>query len=383
MKLRVAIVAPNLRILGGQAIQADRLLQHWRQDTEVEAWLVPVNPVPPGPLRRATQVKYLRTVATELTYVPLLARELRRADIVHVFSASYASFLLAPLPAIAIARAYGKPVVLNYHSGEAPDHLRKSAIARKVLARVDRNVVQSRFLHDVFAGFGLDAAIVPNTLDLERFGFRRRHRLQPRLLSTRNFEPNYNVACTLRAFRLVQQRHADATLTLVGFGSQEQRLRDLTRELGLRGVTFVGRVSPADIVAHYDAADIFVQTPDVDNMPLSLLEAFACGLPSVSTAVGGVPAILRNGTDGLLADRDDYVGVARQVLRLLDDPPLAGRLADSARRSCEPYAWSTVREQWLDLYRSVSDGSRLPAVRAAADGRDARFTVAGSTARRG
>src|SRR5438067_1179336 len=107
MRIRVAIVAPSLRILGGQAVQADRLLQAWRDDPAVDAWLVPVNPLPPRPLRFALHVKYLRTLVTELTYLPLLVRELPRADIVHVFSASYASFLLAPLPAMLIARAMG------------------------------------------------------------------------------------------------------------------------------------------------------------------------------------------------------------------------------------------------------------------------------------
>ena len=87
-RLRVAFVAPSLRILGGQAVQADRLLAAWRGDPDVDAWLVPVNPVPPGPLQFALGVKYLRTLVTEMTYVPLLVRELARADVVNVFSES-------------------------------------------------------------------------------------------------------------------------------------------------------------------------------------------------------------------------------------------------------------------------------------------------------
>ena len=125
-RLNIALVAPSVGILGGQAVQAERLIAAWRGDAEVNAWLVPVNPAPPGWMRHAVRVKYLRTIATELTYVPLLLRELQRADIVHVFSACTSSFLLAPLPAVLIARLLGKPVVLNYRSGEAPDHLRRS-----------------------------------------------------------------------------------------------------------------------------------------------------------------------------------------------------------------------------------------------------------------
>ncbi len=117
----------------------------------------------------------------------------------------YYAFLLAAVPAVVVARHLGKPVVMNYHSGEAPDHLRRSAIARAVLRRVDRNAVPSRFLHDVFAGFGIRSEIVPNIVDVDRFAFRRRVPLAPHCLSTRNFEDLYNVSCTLRAFRLIQR----------------------------------------------------------------------------------------------------------------------------------------------------------------------------------
>src|SRR3954454_6991955 len=129
-RLNIAIVAPSMGILGGQAIQASRLLRSWRDDPDIHAWLVPINPIPPGPLAGAVKIKYLRTVATQLTYWPLLLKELRKADVVHVFSASYFSFMLAPLPAVLIARLLGKTVVMNYRSGEAPDHLKRSPFAR-------------------------------------------------------------------------------------------------------------------------------------------------------------------------------------------------------------------------------------------------------------
>jgi len=353
-RLRVAIVAPSLRILGGQAVAADQLLQEWRDDAAVEAWLVPINPVPVNVLRYGTRIKYVRTFVTELTYLPLLVRELRRADVVHIFSASYTSFLIAPLPAIAVAKALGKPVILNYHSGQAPDHLRRSAIARATLARVDRNVVQSSFLHQVFARFGLDSAIIPNTIDSRRFPFRRRETFGPHILSTRNLEPLYNVTCTIRAFRLVQDRYPDATLTLVGSGSEEQTLQALARELRLSGVAFAGRVPPTEVSRFYQAADIFVQSPDIDNMPLSILEAFATGLPVVSTEAGGVPAILRHEIDGLLAPLNDHRTVAAHVIRLLEDQALAARLVQAAHERCRAFSWSTVREKWLEVYRQAA-----------------------------
>jgi glycosyltransferase involved in cell wall biosynthesis len=314
-------------------------------------------------LRRLTQVKFARTLATQLTYWPLLLRELRRADVVHVFSASYFSFLLASLPAVVIARLLGKPVVMNYRSGEAPDHLERSAIARATLQRVAINVVPSRFLHDVFARFGIHAEVIPNIVDLNRFAFRQRMPLRPRVLCTRNFEPLYNVGCTLRTFALVQARHPDATLTLVGSGSQDAALRRLAEELQLRHVTFAGAVPPANIWRYYAEADIYVQTPDIDNMPTSVLEAFASGCAVVSTAAGGVPAILTDGVHGHLVPCGDHVAAAERIHRLLDSPDLSQQLTLQARESCERYRWSAVRERWVSLYQSMvkpADGVPAP-----------------------
>jgi L-malate glycosyltransferase len=352
-KLRVALVAPSLDILGGQAVQADRLLRAWAGDAEVDCRLLPVNPVPPGPLRHGRNVKYVRTVVTEATYLPSLVKHLSRVDVAHVFSASYTSFLLAPLPAILTARALGVPVVLNYRSGEAPDHLARSLVARKAIASVDLNVVPSRFLVDVFAGFGISATTIPNLVDLSRFAFRPRVPLTPRILSTRNLESLYNVACTVRAFRLVQDRYPDASLTLVGGGREELPLRSLVRDLALRNVTFTGRVSPGKIADFYASHDIYLQSPDIDNMPTSILEAYASGLPVVSTDAGGITAILTHGTHGLLAPMNDHQALAMHVLSLLESPDIAARLTRNALATCDAYTWTALREQWLRAYRSV------------------------------
>jgi L-malate glycosyltransferase len=360
-RLSVAVVAPSMGILGGQAVQAERLIRAWDGDPDVRAWLVPINPVPPGPLRHATRVKYLRTVATQVTYWPLLVRELRHADVVHVFSASYFSFLLAPLPAVLVARALGKPVLMNYRSGEAPDHLKRSAIARATLRSVDANAVPSRFLHDVFAAHGVTSAIIPNIVDVDRFAFRPRNPLRPHVLSTRNFEGLYNVACTLRAFRLVQDRHPEATLTLVGAGSEDAALRQLAADLQLRHVTFAGRVAPTDIWRYYAGADVYLQTPDIDNMPSSVLEAYASGCAVVATNAGGVPAICDHGVHGLLVPCNDHEAAARAVLRLLEEAGLAERLTQAARAGCDAYRWDVVRARWVRLYRSLLKPAGLPA----------------------
>jgi glycosyltransferase involved in cell wall biosynthesis len=229
------------------------------------------------------------------------------------------------------------------------------------LRKVERNAVPSRFLRDVFAAHGIQARVIPNIVDVDRFRFRTRQPLAPNVLSTRNFEELYNVACTLRAFRLVQDRYPHATLTLVGGGSEEGRLRQLASELRLEHVHFAGRVPPEDIWMCYRDADIYLQTPDIDNMPSSVLEAFASGCPVVSTNAGGVPAILTDGVHGLLTPCGDHRAAADGVLRLLDDPGLVDRVTAEARRSCEQYRWTNVRAQWLSLYEGmIAPRAELP-----------------------
>jgi len=165
----------------------------------------------------------------------------------------------------------------------------------------------------------------------------------------------YDIDCTLRAFALVQARWPEATLVLVGSGSQERALTRRVAELALRGVTFVGRVDQGEIHAYYADADIYIQTPSIDNMPSSILEAFAMGLPVVSTGAGGVPAMLIDGVHGLLAPVGDAERIAAHVLTLLEDPNRAREMALAAYESTDRLRWSHVRGSWLALYRGVLD----------------------------
>jgi glycosyltransferase involved in cell wall biosynthesis len=115
-------------------------------------------------------------------------------------------------------------------------------------------------------------------------------------------------------------------------------------------------VKPDEIAGFYAASDIYVQSPDIDNMPTSVLEAFASGLPVVSTCAGGIPAILTDGRHGLLAPLGDHETIGRNVLRLLDRPAFARELARAAYATCSACTWAAVRERWLATYRSVLTG---------------------------
>src|SRR5207247_421845 len=357
--IRVCLVAPSLDILGGQAVQAARLQRGLRHTPSVAVGFVPINPRLPGLLRLLQRVRYVRTIVTSVRYVGSLLRCLDDYDVVHVFSASYFSFLFAPTPAVLLARCYGKRVTLNYRSGEAKDHLQRwGRTAIPVLRLADALVVPSGYLVDVFARFGLHARVIANIVDLDQFEFRARRPLRPVFLSNRNFEAHYNVACVLRAFALIQNRYRDARLIVAGDGSQRRRLQRLADELQLENVAFVGRVSPDRMPSLYAAADVYLNAPDIDNMPGSILEAFASGLPVVTTDAGGIPYIVRHGETGLLVSRGNHEGIAAAAIRLLQDASLSERLVGSAREECRRrYTPEPVLREWVRVYRAlVADG---------------------------
>jgi len=353
--IRVTLVGPSLDILGGQAVQASRLLARFQDSPELRVDFLAVNPRLPSALRWSQSIKYLRTVVTSIAYFGSLLRRLPSTKVVHAFSASYWSFLLAPTPAVLLGRLFGCRVVLNYRSGEAEDHLKRwQHSTLPVMRLAHRIVVPSGYLVEVFERSGLSAVAIPNFVDFDTIPHRRRDSLRPRFLCNRNFEVLYNLPCILRAFARIQSRIPEAELVLVGQGSQREALGQLVSELGLRSVAFVGAVAPEHMGAWYDQADIFLNSPDIDNMPTSILEAFAAGLPVVSTRAGGVPWMVRDAVTGLLVDCDDDAGMAEAALTLLKDPSLALRLANTARsEAVEHYSWEEVERQWVALYRSL------------------------------
>ena len=297
-RLRVAIVAPSLRYVGGQSVQADLLLRSWEGDGDVEISFIPVDPPFPAGLRWVRRVPLLRTIVRTPFYLARLWRGLRGADVAHIFSASYSSFLIAPFPAWLVATMLGKKTLINYHSGEARNHLSGSRFARTVLKRVGRVVSPSGYLVEVFGEFNLAAESVPNAVDVSQFKYRERTPLRPHLVCTRGFHPYYSIDVVIKAFAQIKNEYPGAQLDLVGGGALEGEMRQLVSDLKLTGVNFCGVASRTEIGRYYDQADIFIKASRVDNMPVSILEAFASGMPVISTAPEGMRYLIENARTG-------------------------------------------------------------------------------------
>jgi len=351
--VRVLLIAPPTEIVGGQSIQAARLRQLLEHEEGIELSYLPFPPVVPGPLRPLQKPRYVRTAFNAVAFQVALWRRIRRVDAIHVFTPSFTAFLLAPAPALATARLFGRRSVLNYRDGRAEDHLRDWRSAKPLIGLADAVVAPSQYLVDVFARYGLPALSIFNVIDPRAFRFRDRTTLSPKFLHNRGLEELYNVPCTLRAFGLIQKRYPDASLTVTSDGPCRGELEQLATALGVRNVRFVGAVSQQRMSELYDEADVYLNSPNLDCMPGSILECYASGLPVISTRAGGIPYILVDGETGLLVDLDDHEAMARAAFRLLEEDGLAHDLSANARRELSKYDGEKVSAQWAALYRRL------------------------------
>ncbi len=355
----VCIVGPMPPPPGGMANQCEQLVRLLCGEG-VGVQLVRTN-APYWP-RWCGRLPVLRAGVRLLPYLWKLWRAAGRVQVMHVLANSGWAWHLCAAPALWLAKLRGTPVIVNYRGGEAdaffaraPRHVLRS------LRQAALRVTPSAFLQRVFARHGLDAQVIPNIVDLARFTPVpvRDFGDSPQLLVARNLEPIYDIQTAIRSFARVRMHFVGARLTIAGTGPELSRLREVVASLGLtEAVDFAGRIDNAAMPALYAQADCALNTSRVDNMPISVLEAFASGVVLVSTAAGGIPDIVADGVSGLLAPVGDDEALAASVCRVLGDPVLAARLRESGRAAAAAYAWSHVGPLWLAAYRQVAAGSR-------------------------
>jgi glycosyltransferase involved in cell wall biosynthesis len=351
--IRVLLFAPANEILGGQAVQAQRLLKLIGAVPGVEIQFQAINPLFPKPFRWIKHIPFVRTAFTMLLYLPIVFRRALWADVLHIFTAGLYSYSMWTIPVLLAGKLYGKKLIINYRDGQGEEHLRDHWTARPTLAWGDVIVAPSEFIVDVFARHGIPARSIVNVIDTQPFLYRKRSKLRPVLMTNRILEPLYNVECILRAFQLVLARYPEASLTIAHDGPSRPSLEKYAASLGLRNYQFLGRVPHARIAGLYDQAEIYITTPNIDCMPGSLLECFASGVPIVATRAGGIPYIVTDERNGLLVELNDHEAVARNVFRLLEDPALVERLTANGRAEVERYRGEPVRDQWVALYKTL------------------------------
>lgn len=347
----VLLIGPKVPPYGGMALQA-RLMQELMNHEGVSADFLASNLPFPKSLAVLERLRGVRPFLRSMVFCCELWRKLKRAEVVHILACSWLYFFVVVCPAVLISRLRRKRVILNYRGGEADQFFRWFGPLLKPFFRTAHVVTApSQFLVEVIGRrIGVPVQIVPNIVNFDRFPYRERETVQPKMIVTRHLVRLYDIDSVIRAFGQVQKRYSEASLLIAGTGDQENYLKNLVSELALQNVTFLGYVPQQDLPAIYDQCDILLNASRADNFPGSLVEAAAAGLLVISTGVGGIPYIFENENSALFVEPGDWRGLAAGVLRVLEDPRLASRLRNAALQQCRQYDWSNVRHLLYRIY---------------------------------
>jgi glycosyltransferase involved in cell wall biosynthesis len=356
--LRIGLIGPLPPPSGGMANQTRQLAELL---AAAGATVTTVQVNAPYRPRWVARMPVLRSVFRLVPYLVALWRTAGQVDVFHIMANSGWSWHLFAAPAVWVARSRGVPVVVNYHGGEAFEFLQRAgALVRFTVRQARVLVVPSGFLQEVFARFGMPASIVPNIIDLSRFHPSGPLRTSaPHLVVARNLEPLYDNLTAIRAFQLVKATSPEARLTVAGSGPDAQRLQQAVNDMGLRNaVQFTGRLERDAMAALYRSADLMLNPSLADNMPISIMEAWASGVPVVSTHVGGIPFLAKDGVNASLVPPADPTAMAQACLTLLSDESLWRERAQAGLQEAQRYTWFCVQPVLAGVYQQALTPSR-------------------------
>jgi len=284
----------------------------------------------------------------DMTLSAWLWRKRFGAAQVDVFSDT--AFLWAEAVCWTLRRAR-RPYVLALRGGRLPEFAQSNpSRVGRLLASAAIVTAPSPYLLRRMAAYCPEIVLLPNAVDLRLYPFRARRHVKPRLVWLRAFHGIYNPEMAIRVLANIRTRIPDATLTMIGPDKGDgslARVRQLADELHVSDcVQIVLGVPKTEVPRWLDEGDIFLNTTNIDNTPVSVLEAMACGLCVVTTDAGGLPYMLTDGKDALLTPRGDAEAMSDAVQRLFDDADLAASLSANAARTAAPCDWPLVLRQW-------------------------------------
>ena len=250
----------------------------------------------------------------------------------------------------------GRPFIISLHGGALPEFAklhpqRVANTLRKALAVT----APSRYLAEQMQPYCGRIHVVPNPIELDRYEFRLRVQVQPKLIWLRSFHQIYNPELAVKVATLLGEEFPGLHLTMVGPDKGDgswQKVRQAGSS-ARKGFLMPGGIPNSEVPKWLNRGDIFLNTTYVDNTPVSVIEAMACGLPVVSTNVGGLSYLLEDGENALLVPPDDAKAMATAVRRILTEPELAEKLSRNARRKAESFDWANVLPLWRELLGKV------------------------------
>ena len=294
-----------------------------------------------------------------------LVKDRRRFDVVILETFSGMSFVIADVVG-SLCRLFRIPLVMVLHGGNLPNFVQKyPRWSKRVLSRADKLIAPSRFLAEKIGEKGYQIAVIPNVIDISQYTFRVRSKIAPKIVWMRSFHPIYNPQMAIETLAALRQTMPEATLTMAGVDKGlESEVKNLADERGLTSaVRFAGFLDAEKKIKEFSDADIYINTNRIDNMPVSVVEALAFGLPVVATAVGGVPYLIEHDENGLLVTDDNPAEMADAIDKLLNDSELTQKLSTNGRLLAEKSSWQAVRGCWEKLFVELTERKSVKKMR--------------------
>ncbi|MFD0864119.1 glycosyltransferase family 4 protein [Sungkyunkwania multivorans] len=280
----------------------------------------------------------------------------RKVNVVLIDTYSTFNFYYAYLVSL-FCRMLRLPYIPILHGGNLPNRILQSPkMSTAVFKNAVTNVSPSKYMLEAFENLGYDnVTYIPNNIELDHYQYRSRSEVQPKLLWVRSFSSIYNPTMAVEVLKILLDKGYEASLCMVGpekDGSLEAT-KEKAKALGVE-VTFTGKLTKEEWIKRSEDHDIFVNTTNFDNMPVSVIEAMALGLPVVSTKVGGIPFLLEDGKDAMLVAPHDKIAMAAAVEELVSRPDIVKSITGHARTKAETFDWQTIKNQWFKLLDDVA-----------------------------
>ncbi|MBL8132712.1 MAG: glycosyltransferase family 4 protein [Anaerolineae bacterium] len=288
-------------------------------------------------------------------------RARREYQVAHVDVFSGLAFIQAEL-SVGLLRLLGKPVVLTLHGGSLPEFSKRHPRrVRRLLNAADRVTAPSDYQRQALGALRGDIIVIPNAVALDSYHFRPREKPSPNILWLRAMHAIYNPTLAVEVIDRLRGRYPDIHLWMVGPDKGDGTLENVKTAIAAakldQHIEIIGGVPKTQVPTWMDRADILINTTNVDNTPVSLIEAMASGLCLVTTNVGGIPALIHDGVDGLLVPPADAEAMANAIVRLIEEAGLGAALSRQANAYAQGFDWSGVLRQWDDLLSRVSRGA--------------------------
>jgi glycosyltransferase involved in cell wall biosynthesis len=280
-----------------------------------------------------------------------LLRHIRHVDYVLIDTYSTLNFYFA-LIISQLCRLFDQKYIPNLNGGNLPARLKKSPrCSAMIFNNAYVNVSPSFYLKNAFYDLGYkNVEYIPNTIELKNYKFELRTFEKIKMLWVRSFSHIYNPELAVRILRKLNDLGFEAELCMIGPDSDGSlaKVKKLAAKLNT-DVTFTGKLSKKEWIKLAANYNVFINTTNFDNTPVSVIEAMALGLPVVSTNVGGIPYLIEDHMDGVLVEKDNLDGMVEAVLNLTFDENFTEKIVRNAREKVEQFDWQVIKSTWFEI----------------------------------